>query len=95
MAESIQVGIRETFNVRTVITVLIAWVGYAACRLVHQYLLGRIGVLKNIPEVSDLVVMVFGAGFIRGANGVAFVTGAGLSLLNNLAKRLKLTWMTL
>jgi hypothetical protein len=93
MADTLAAGWRETFKVETVVKVLVAFVAFAVSRLVHTYIVSKIGALKNVPEVSDLLVMVVGAGFTRGDTRDAVLIGAGLSLLDNLATRFGATWL--
>ena len=93
MIGDFRTGIRETFSIKTLVMVLFAFVGYAVSRLLQQYALSRIEALAKVPEVSDLLVMILGAGFVRGDNGTAVVIGAGCSLLNNLGIRFKVTWL--
>ena len=90
----ITTGLRETFRVKTLILLFCAVIGYMAARALHQYALGRIKALAKVPEISDLIVMVLGAGFVRGDNGTAVVIGAGVSLVNNLlVTRFGATWL--
>jgi len=91
--ESFRTGIRETFRVKTLVMLGSALLGYMASRLLHQYALGKIGALAKVPEVSDLIVMVTGAGFVRGDNGTAVVIGAGVSLINDLGVRFGVSWL--
>jgi hypothetical protein len=93
MAGTLQEGLRETFKVATLVKILVAFVSYAVARLLHTYVVSKIGALKNIPEVSDLLVMVVGAGFTKGDTQDAVLIGAGLSLLDNLATRFGATWL--
>ncbi|MBT9164841.1 MAG: hypothetical protein DDT23_00849 [candidate division WS2 bacterium] len=91
--EGFRTGIRETFQVKTLVMLLAAVIGYMAARLLQQHVLRRIDFLARTPEVSDLLVMVLGAGFIRGDNGTAVVIGAGISLVNNLGTRFRIDWL--
>jgi hypothetical protein len=93
MAGALQEGLRETFKVATLVKILVAFVSYAVARLLHTYVISKIGALKNVPEVSDLIVMVVGAGFTKGDTQDAVLIGAGLSLLDNLATRFGATWL--
>ena len=86
-------GLKETFKVKTLILLLCAVIGYMATRALQQYALGKIGALAKVPEISDLIVMVLGAGFVKGDNGTAVVIGAGISLVNNLGTRFGFTWL--
>jgi len=93
MAGVLQEGWKETFRVATLVKVLVAFVSFAVARLLHTYVLSKIGALKNVPEASDLIVMIVGAGFTKGDTQDAVLIGAGLSLLDNLATRFGATWL--
>ena len=86
-------GLKETFRVKTLILLFCAVIGYMATRVLQQQALGKIKALAKVPEISDLIVMVLGAGFVRGDNGTAVVIGAGISLVNNLGARFGITWL--
>lgn len=86
-------GIKETFTVTTLVAVVVAVLGYMAARLLHQNFLGRFPATARLPELSDLIVMVLGAGFLSGVNGTAVVIGSGISLVNNLGARWRVPWL--
>jgi hypothetical protein len=86
-------GLRETFNVRTLISVLVAFISYTVARLLQTYALGKVSFFAKVPEISDLIVMIIGAGFTRGENQTAVLIGAGLSLLNHLGERFGAAWL--
>jgi len=93
MADVLKEGWRETFRVATLVKILVAFISYAVARLIHTYVVSKISTLQKFPEVSDLLVMVVGAGFTRGDTQDAVLIGAGLSLLDNLATRFGATWL--
>jgi hypothetical protein len=93
MAGSFQEGVKETFKVSTLVKILVAFLSYAVARLLHTYVISRISVLAKVPELSDLLVMICGAGFTRGDTQDAILIGAGLSLLDNLATRFGATFL--
>ena len=86
-------GIRETFNVRTVIMILCAFLGFVVARLLQDHALGRVRALARFPELSDVIVMIVAGGFIKGVYGTATVIGAGISLLNNIGARFGIHWL--
>jgi len=89
----IKEGIRETFNTKTLVMVLVAFVSYTVARLLQSYVLNRIAILAKVPEVADLATMVGAAGLTRGDTSTAAVIGAGLSLLNHLGERFGVAWL--
>ena len=91
--DGLKEGFRETFKVTTLVKILIAFVAYAGSRLLHTYAVSKISALANVPEVSDLLIMIIGASFVKGDNKDAVLIGAGLSLLDNLATRFGATWL--
>jgi len=93
MADVLKEGWRETFKVATLVKILVAFVSYAVARLLHTYVVSKISALAKVPEVSDLLVMILGAGFTKGDTQDAILIGAGLSLLDNLATRFGATWL--
>jgi hypothetical protein len=86
-------GWRETFKVATLVKILIAFISYTVARLLQTYALGKIAFLAKVPEISDLLVMVLGAGFTRGDTQDAVLVGSGLSLLNHLGERFGAGWL--
>jgi len=90
---TLQEGFKETFQVATAVKILVAFVSYAVARLLHTYIVSKVGILAKVPEVSDILVMVIGAGFTKGDTQVAILIGAGLSLLDNVATRFGATWL--
>lgn len=89
----ITTGIKETFKVDTLVILALAVLGFMAARLLQREVFARVDFLVRNPEVSDLLVMVLGAGLLRGSNATAVVTGAGISLVNNLGARLGVPWL--
>jgi len=88
-----QEGIKETFNVKTLIMLACAVVGFMAARMLQRHVLRNVRPLAGVPEISDIAVMVLGGGFVRGNNGTAVMIGAGISLVNNLGGRLRVPWL--
>jgi len=89
----ITAGLKETFQIKTLVLLAFAVVAFMLARLLHQHVIGRVAALRAVPEVSDIIVMIVGAGLLRGDNSIAWVIGSGISLVNNLGTRLRLPWL--
>ena len=80
-------GLKEGLTVKTLTMVIVAILAYIVARVLHAYALARIRALRRVPEVSDIIVILLGAGFLRDDMAKAAVTGGGLSLIRNLFDR--------
>ena len=87
---AIRRGFATVFTGTTLVMVIVAALAFIVARLLHQHLIGRIDALARVPEVSDLIIMLLAGGFLRGYVATSAVIGAGLSLLQNLGKRLNI-----
>ena len=87
MTKNFTTNVKTGLSTSSLVMLLIAFIAYTIARLLHAHILGRVRALRRIPEVSDLVVMILGSGFITGRNGQAVVIGAGMSLIRNLMRR--------
>jgi len=86
-------SLKEAFNTKVLVSVLVAFVAYTVARLLQNYVLGRIQVLAKIPEVADAITMIGAATLIKGDARDAALVGSGLSLLNHLGERTGITWL--
>ena len=89
----IREGLKETFTVKTLVMVLTAVVAYMVCRLVYDYAFSKVAVLKTYPELSDVTVMILGAGLATGNTSKAVLVGSGISLVNHLGARFGISWL--
>ena len=86
-------GVKETFNVETVIMILVAFVSYTVARLLQSYAFSKVTMLATVPEVADVATMVGGAALTKGDIRTGVVVGAGLALLNDLGSRFGVAWL--
>jgi len=86
-------ALKEAFNTKVLVSVLVAFVAYTVARLLQAYVLSRITFLAKVPEVADAATMLGGVMLTKGDTRDAVLVGAGLSLLNHLGERLGVGWL--
>jgi len=83
----IQAALKGVLKTDTAVIAAFAAVGFFGTRVLHNTLVSKVDALTPYRELTAVAVMVLATVFATGNNRIAAIGGAGVSLVDDLAKR--------